>query len=126
MSAEVGAWEPAAPLGEDHAKALDMAAEDLGAADAVHLRQVVNAGVEDWARLFDGRESTRLIDWLRALVLAEESVPGCQAGAKSPAIHIARILRERGDYPAELTVWIKSVSGNRFLPYGSLMDRLRS
>ena len=124
MSAEVGAWEPAAPLGEDHAKALDAAAQDLAAADGVSLRQVVGAGAEEWARLFDGRDSERLIGWLRALVLAEESVPGCDAGAKSPAIYIARRLRERGDYPAELTAWIKSVSRNRFLPYGSLMDRL--
>ena len=124
MSVEVGAWEPAAPLGEDHAKALDAATRDLAAADAISLRQVVSADAEDWARLFDGQDSARLIGWLRALVLAEESIPGCDAGAKSPAIHIARRLRQRGDYPADLTDWIKSVSRNRFLPYGSLMDRL--
>ena len=124
MSAEIGAWEPAAPLGEDHAEALDAAAEDLAAADADRLRQVVGAGVEGRARFFDGQDSERLTGWLRALVLAEQAVPGCDAGAKSPAIHIARLLRERGDYPADLTAWIKSVSRNRFLPYGSLMDRL--
>ena len=72
-----------------------------------------------------GRESARLTGWLKALVLAEESIPGCDAGAKSPAIQLARLLRERGDYPGELTAWIKSVSSNRFLPYGSLADRLR-
>ena len=124
MSVQVGAWEPVAPLGEGHAKALDAAAEDLAAADAVSLRQVVSAGADDWARLFDGQDSERLIAWLRTLVLAEESIPGCDAGAKSPAIHIARRLRERGDYPPDLTAWIKSASRNRFLPYGSLMDRL--
>ena len=124
MSAEVGAWEPAAPLGADHAQALDAATEDLAAADADCLRQIVSASAEDWAQLFGARDSQRLIGWLQALVLAEESIPGCDAGAKSPAIYIARRLRERGDYPADLTAWIRSVSHNRFLPYGSLMDRL--
>lgn len=126
MGVEVGAWEPALPLGENHVEALDVAAEDLHAADAACLRQVVNARADDWARLCVGNESARLIGWLRALVLAEESVPGCKAGAKSPAIHIAQLLRERGDYPPDLTAWIRAVSTNRFLPYGSLMDRLRS
>ena len=124
MSAEVGAWEPAAPLGEDHAEALDAATEDLAAADADRLRQVVGASAEEWKRLFDGRESERLIGWLRALVLAEEAIAGCDSGPKSPAIHLARLLRKRGDYPQDLTAWSKSVSRNRFLPYGSFMDRL--
>ena len=125
MNVEVGAWEPAARLDDEHAQALDLAAQDLATADASRLRQVANADQNEWARLFDGCESARLIGWLKALVLAAESIPGCDAGAKSPAIHLARLLRERGDYPADLTVWIKSVSSNRFLPYGSLADRLR-
>ena len=40
-------------------------------------------------------------------------------------IALARLLRERDDYSAELTAWIRSVSSNRFLPYGSLSDRLK-
>ena len=125
MSAEVGAWEPGVKLGDEHAQALDTAVRDLASADAGRLRQVANADPNECARLFEGRESARLIGWLKALVLAEGSIPGCDAGAKSPAIQLARLLRERGDYPGELTAWIKSVSSNRFLPYGSLADRLR-
>ena len=68
----------------------------------------------------------RLVGWARALTLAEESIPGCEGGAKSPVIALARLLRSRGDYPHDLTPWIKQVSSNRFLPYGSLMDRLQS
>ena len=125
MSMEVGTWEPAARLGDEHARALDLAIQDLAAADASRLRQVAHADPSEHARLFDDCESVRLIGWLKALVLAEESIPGCDAGAQSPAIHLARLLRERNDYPADLTTWIKSVSSNRFLPYGSLADRLR-
>ena len=129
---EVGAWEPAVELGEVHARALDEAAAGVAdqaltvdEANAERLRQVVNAAAGARAALFADQNSVRLLGWLRALTLAEETVPGCEAGAKSPVIGLARLLRERGDYPADLTAWIKAVSSNRFLPYGSLLDRLR-
>ena len=130
MDGSVGAWEPAAALGEDHARALDAAAgvavENLGqdAAAVARIREVMNADEQGHARLFDGRDSDTLLAWLRVLTLAETHLPGCKAGARSPVIPIARLLRERGDYPASLTRWIRSVSSNRFLPYGSLKARL--
>ena len=128
MDAEVGGWEPPAKLGDEHARALDETTTTTNRLDpdeetAARLRQVVQAG--EWTGFFAERSSERLIEWMRVLTLAEESVPGCEAGAKSPVIALARLLRDRGDYPAELTSWIKSVSSNRFLPYGSLMDRLK-
>ena len=130
MDAEVGGWEPPAKLGDEHARALDETATttnrlDLDEEQAERLRQVVQAGAGERTGFFAERSSERLIEWVRVLTLAEESVPGCEAGAKSPVIALARLLRDRGDYPAELTSWIKSVSSNRFLPYGSLMDRLK-
>ena len=130
MDGSVGAWEPAAALGEDHARALNAAArvavDDLGqdAAAVARIREVINAGGEACVRLFDGRDSATLLAWLRVLTLAEMRLPGCEAGARSPVIPIARLLRERGDYPSSLTPWIRSVSTNRFLPYGSLKARL--
>ena len=130
-SAEVGAWEPATALGDAHAKALDHACAhgadrvlDIDAAGAKRLREIVNASSAEHARLFGTACSARLVGWARVLTLADESISGCDAGAKSPVIAIARLLRARGDYPDDLTAWIKSVSRNRFLPYGSLMDRL--
>ena len=129
MDAEVGAWEPPVRLGDQHARMLD-AAEVAGdrlevdAAAATHLREIVSAGAEAWGGFFADIASDRLISWLRVLTLAEGCVPGCDAGARSPVIAVARMLRQRGDYPAHVTAWIKSVSDNRFLPYGSLMDRL--
>ena len=130
---DVGAWEPAAKLGTSHAQALDAAAAEVVAdalavddAVAARLRQVFFATADDRAGLFDNEPSPRLVGWTRALTLAEETIPGCEGGAKSPVIALARLLRSRGDYPHDLTAWIKRVSSNRFLPYGSLMDRLQS
>ena len=133
MDPQVGAWEPPTELAEDHARALDESVRDLTPesdvlrpddAVAARLREVVSAQPDTRADLFAERSSEQLVGWLRVLTLAEEAVPGCAAGAKSPVIQIARLLRERGDYPVALTAWIRSVSSNRFLPYGSLMDRL--
>ena len=130
---DVGAWEPAAKLGANHAQALDVAAaevaDDVLAIDdavAALLRQVFFATADERAGLFDDEPSPRLVGWARALTLAEETIPGCEGGAKSPVIALARLLRSRGDYPHDLTPWIKRVSSNRFLPYGSLLDRLQS
>lgn len=130
---DVGAWEPAPKLGASHAQALDVAAaeaeDDTLAVEpdlAARLRQVFAATPDERAGLFDAEPSPRLVGWARALTLAEETIPGCEAGAKSPVIALARMLRARGDYPHDLTPWIKRLSSNRFLPYGSLMDRLQS
>ena len=130
MAAEVGAWEPAVALGDHHARLLDAVAAQPGnaleadAATATGLRQVALADAAQRSALFEPRESPRLVAWLKVLVLAEETIPGCDVGARSPAIAIARLLRSRGHYPPDLTAWIKSASSNRFLPYGSLLDRL--
>lgn len=129
MGAEVGEWEPPATLGDGHARLLDAAAARLGEervadAEAAGLRQVMLADAAQHSALFESRASARLVAWLKVLVLAEEAIPGCEAGARSPAIAIARLLRARGDYPPDLTAWIKAASSNRFLPYGSLLDRL--
>lgn len=137
MSAAVGAWKPAVALGDVHAEALDesgraLAAseaglgDELGDAEAERLREVVQAESTVRRRWFADCDSARLVSWLRVLTIAERDVQGCDAGAKSPVIDIAGLLRERGDYPDDLTAWIRSVSANRFLPYGSLADRLRA
>ena len=130
--ADVGAWEPPARLGESHRAALDAAAASVrhdaletDAASAERLRQVINAEAAERNPFIEREGSARLLEWVRALTLAEECIAGCEVGAKSPVIAIARILRRRGDYPADLTGWIKRVSSNRFLPYGSLADRLQ-
>lgn len=131
MDESVGAWEPAVALGDAHARALDaasrVAVDNLGQDEqvATRIREVMRADGPACASLFDDRDSATLLTWLRVLTLAEMRLPGCEAGARSPVIPIAHVLRERGDYPPALTPWIRSVSTNRFLPYGSLKARLR-
>lgn len=77
----------------------------------------------DWAGMAARLESGQLVALIRLFTRAER-LPGWQAGAQSPVIPMAAELKRRGDYPAELTRWIRSNTDNRFLPYGSLMDRL--
>lgn len=77
----------------------------------------------DWNAAAADLDSERLIALVRLYTRAER-LPGWEAGARSPVIPLAAELKRRGDYPADLTAWIKANTDNRFLPYGSLMDRL--
>ena len=77
----------------------------------------------DWKAAGAELESAQLVSLVRLYTLAER-LPGWEAGARSPVIPLAAELKRRGDYPDDLTAWIKANTDNRFLPYGSLMDRL--
>ncbi len=77
----------------------------------------------DWQAAATELDSTQLIGLVRLYTLAER-LPGWEAGPRSPVIPLAAELKKRGDYPDDLTTWIKANTDNRFLPYGSLMDRL--
>jgi hypothetical protein len=81
------------------------------------------AGV-DWARAAQPLGDDDVIALIRFFTLAESTLSGWESGDRSPVIPLARELKRRGSYPTELTAWIKANSQNRFLPYGSLMDRL--
>lgn len=61
---------------------------------------------------------------IRLLVMAETALPGWESGAKSPVIALVRDLKAAGRYQESLTAWIKANTSNRFLPHGSLLDRL--
>lgn len=50
-----------------------------------------------------------------------ENLPGWEAGAESPVIPLAQVLRKRGArLDRELLRWLREVNDNRFLPYGPL------
>jgi len=72
--------------------------------------------------------ATEELDALARLFTVIEQQPGFEAGAKSPVIALARRLRNQidADAFAELVRWIRAHSDNRFLPHGSLQDRLRA
>ena len=130
---DVGTWDPAAApvLGDRHIELIGKACRHLDAADLGltvaergELAPLMTAAAEVWAERVDSAPSDVLVAWIRFLTLAEARWPGFEAGAKSPVIPIARVLRARGDYPEDLNAWIRANTDNRFLPYGSLLDRL--
>lgn len=86
---------------------------------------VARHGNVDWAAAAGTLSDADLIALIRVFTKGEKEVSGWEAGAKSPVILLVRELKKRGTYPAELTSWIKANSENRFLPHGSLMDRLK-
>jgi hypothetical protein len=77
----------------------------------------------DWVAAAAVLDDADIVDLVRLFALAER-LPGWESGARSPVIPLARELKKREAYPGDLTAWIKSNTDNRFLPYGSLMDRL--
>ena len=129
----VGAWDPeeqiraldASVLAEltEAAKQLHLDDFGLSAVAASRLAATVRLAPEAW-QAAEGLADEDLIRLVRLYTLAEGRFADWKAGAKSPVIALCRILRDRGAWPAELTAWIKAHSDNRFLPYGSLMDRL--
>ena len=132
---DVGTWDPtAAPVfGDRQVELIEKACRQLDAADLGltvaergELAPLMTAAAEVWAERVDSARSDALVGWIRLLTLAEARWPGFEAGAKSPVILIARVLRARGDYPENLNAWIRANTENRFLPYGSLADRLKS
>ena len=57
---------------------------------------------------------------IRFLAMAE-NLAGWEAGASSPVIPLAKILRKRGDrLDKPFLQWLREVNDNRFLPYGPL------
>ena len=107
-------------------EASSAAAPDFGLQqlERARLAPLMTAAANDWQAAVADLTSADLVSLVRFLTLAEEAISGWQAGAKSPVISLVKVLKSRGDYPKELTAWIKANTNNRFLPHGSLMDRL--
>ncbi|MEM1229192.1 MAG: hypothetical protein AAGI15_01550 [Pseudomonadota bacterium] len=108
------------------AAAGDLDADRLGLSDheVARLGRVARTDALDWAAVAAPLADADLVQLIRVLVLAEVRLPEFESGARSPVVPLARTLRQRDAYPAELTAWIREQSSNRFLPHGSLMDRL--
>ena len=129
---DVGSWEPDEPaLSDVHRKILDAASKALGepqlglsAEQQNSIRQAVRASAESWRDFAQEQSSAEITNWIRALTRAEMMLSGFELGARSPVIALIRLLKQRGEYPDDLTEWVKEHTDNRFLPYGSLSDRL--
>ncbi|MCP5184195.1 MAG: hypothetical protein H6993_09550 [Pseudomonadales bacterium] len=96
----------------------------LDEAESTRLAGVARHGKVDWAAAATGLSEAELVALIKVFTVAEKRLPGWEAAAGSPVIPLAKELRRRGAWPADMTAWIRARSDNRFLPYGSLMDRL--
>ena len=96
----------------------------LAAQEVRDLAAVARHPDSDWSERSETLSNEEIQALIRLFTLAESRLPGWESGAGSPVVPLAAALKRRGAYPADLTQWIKSNSRNRFLPYGSLMDRL--
>jgi hypothetical protein len=130
----VDSFDPGALVPKLDADVLDELVTAAGRVDEARFgltaeRVTALAGVSkvqdnaDWRSAATGLESETIVSLIRLFTLGER-LPGWEAGARSPVIPLAAELKARDAYPDDLTAWIRANSDNRFLPYGSLLDRL--
>lgn len=138
-----GTWEPDGPALPDAADLAAAAAcwrahgsdepdlQALAAALDVPLRDRLRGAMQAPAgTLADALAELSAEDAadLARLLTVLEAVPGFEAGARSPVVPLMKGLRPQLDREAyaELVRWIRAHTENRFLPHGSLQDRLRA
>ena len=88
--------------------------------DKQRLSGLMKLEASEWQHAAHSLENDELLHLIRFFAVAE-NLPGWEAGAKSPVIPLARMMRDRGvrlDKP--LLQWLREVNSNRFLPYGPL------
>lgn len=138
MSGVDGTWDPggrpaAAPL-PDAATLARLAAAgaveepdpaaELSPAEQQALAAGTRAGLDAWSGVAATLDAAMLVGLVRFYTVAEAVLPGWDAGDASPVIALARELRRREAWPADLRAWIRARSANRFLPWGNLLHRL--
>ncbi len=96
----------------------------LSALERATMANLATAPASGWTAACEDLSDTEIESLIRFYTLAEDAISGWQAGDKSPVIALVKLLKSRGVYSRETTRWIKANSSNRFLPHGSLMDRL--
>ncbi|HEY6597711.1 MAG TPA: hypothetical protein VIZ30_00255 [Pseudomonadales bacterium] len=129
---DVGVWQPQDPPIDartlarfaEAASYLDHATLGLTSEEVRELAAVMKFARDRWTALITNESDARLIQLVKFFTVAEMRLPGWEAGAHSPVIALVAELRRRRAYPKELTAWIKGHTTNRFLPHGSLADRL--
>ena len=95
----------------------------LSEREIAKLAPLMRCALSEWTTLAGGLDTTRLVDLIRLFTLAE-ALPGWQARERSPVIAFMAELRARNAVPEDLGAWIRAHSDNRFLPWGSLLDKL--
>ncbi len=88
--------------------------------DKQRLAGLMKIDHDTWRAAAEPLPDDDLLHLIRFFAVAE-NLPGWEAGANSPVIPLAKILRQRGarlDKP--LLQWLREVNDNRYLPYGPL------
>jgi len=99
---------------------LDALEAHLPPQQSERLAGVMKLSPIDWKAAATSLSDSQLLSLIRFLCVAA-NLPGWEAGERSPVIPLARELRIRGQrLDKDLLRWIRSVSENRFLPYGPL------
>ncbi len=108
----------------DAAQNLEAAHYGLDELSIKRLGPLARSDAGDWRAAVADLETGQVVQLVKLFTLAEQQLTGWDSGAKSPVVVLVRELKARGAYPDDLTGWIKANTDNRFLPHGSLMDRL--
>ena len=107
-------------IGYDRENQLQQLGELLSTDEQQRLAALMKVDHDAWQGVAEPLADAAVIHLLRFFAVAE-NLPGWEAGAQSPVIPLARILRKRGarlDKP--MLQWPREVNDNRFLPYGPL------
>ena len=125
----VGTFDPnagPASLDVDTVKALLAATEKAGveALDAQQVQEFAPLITADWSEVASALASAEIESLIHVFTLGEAQYVAWTADAKSAVIPLVRELKNRGEYDKTMTTWIKAHTDNKFLPHGSLMDRL--
>lgn len=91
---------------------------------AGELKFSILARHKGWAAACESLQTAELAELAKIFTLLEDQYPNFSAGADSPVIPIVRALKAQDAWQKSDTQWIKAHSDNRFLPHGSLLDRL--
>ncbi len=107
-------------IGYDQENQLHQLDERLSTDEQQRLAALMTVEHEAWQAVAEPLDDAAVMHLLRFFAVAE-NLPGWEAGAQSPVIPLARVLRKRGarlDKP--MLQWLREVNDNRFLPYGPL------
>jgi len=132
----LGSWDPTLQPGDDTLLSqpgllqrlatydregqLDQLDELLGEGDKQQLAALMKIDHALWGATAEPLPDEELIHLIRFFAVAE-NLPGWEAGADSPVIPLAKVLRKRGArLDKDLLQWLRQVNDNRFLPYGPL------
>jgi hypothetical protein len=132
----IGSWDPASDAAAQHSPIeTPTLARFVKLSETQQLEQLEQHITGDESQRLSGLMQMDSAPWLLAaqpfsdedllhlirFFAAAENLPGWEAGEKSPVIPLAKTLRKRGvKIDKDLLRWLRSVSDNRYLPYGPL------